>query len=165
MNTDKIKELLLKEREEKYKAILSFSKKYSVIEISVNTPFFPKNNSYTDICLKITLNYLIKKYNKNILKIRYFNNFAGSFILIEINSDPVVLKNKLINFENSYRIIDIDIYYKGIKLSSKNLNLPEKKCFICNRSFNFCRMNKTHSTYEIKQAFKNIYLKLIADNN
>lgn len=165
MFIDNIQRLLLNSREEKFNVIKSFSNLFSVIEISVNTPYFPKNNIYTDVALKKSLDYIINLFPDKIKNIHYFYNYSGNFILIEIDKDPILLKKELVKFENKFRIIDIDIYLNKNKITSKQLNLPSKKCFVCGKDIWFCRINNMHSKNETIKAFKSIFLKLIELND
>jgi len=106
------------------------------------------------------LQIVISLFYKKIKSINYYTNFSGNYLLIGLDIDPYILYKKLIKYEEIFRIIDFDIYYKGEKLSSYKLNLKEKTCFVCGQPISICRTKMKHTKKEIYKAFLNIYNKL-----
>ncbi|WP_342269300.1 citrate lyase holo-[acyl-carrier protein] synthase [Spiroplasma endosymbiont of Aspidapion aeneum] len=162
---------ILKGKEEKQEIINNLFKK-DIYIISLNTNFPGKKKNIP--LYKKFFNKIEKQISVKINEI--FN--PQSFIVIKNNSgitklyvidktnDGVESKLELIaienNFQNYSKYIDLDLYIKNDKLISRSdLNIANKKCFICNNDAKICTRNKNHSIDELVRFVKNDIYKLL----
>lgn len=75
--------------------------------------------------------------------------------------DASVIKGCTVGIENFYswtRMLDIDVFSKdGKALSRDSLNLPERKCFVCENDAKICSSSRAHSDEEIKNKITELY--------
>jgi len=80
-------------------------------------------------------------------RIEFFQTGPESIVMT--NHDQEVLKRKMVEFEEIHplgRIFDLDVYdYDGHQLSRSDLNLPERRCYICDDIAKACARSKRHN--------------------
>lgn len=86
------------------------------------------------------------KRNFNIKSIKHYMGSDGLYLYFKVDEDYKEAKNKAINIENSDlgRFLDIDIIVNNRLVSRKDINLPRRRCFVCNEDAVYCIRNKTH---------------------
>ena len=141
-----IKDLILKNREDKHLFISNLIKDYNVLTLKANIPGIDKQckEAY------ILINYFDKLLsNKGINKTYELDGADGLMYVYLFNSE--ISKDMMIEIEENTllgRFIDLDVFNKTNKsINRKNL----RKCFICDNPAFVCARNKTHSIYELKE--------------
>lgn len=151
---------ILKAREKKYYKIIEFSRQtknikknyFTTIVIHLNIKGFPKNNMNFIEALKYFIKFLEPYFIPNkILKYDLLFNIDGDCLLINIDEDPMIVKYFFYNFEKNWRFFDIDIYTKKSMISSSLLGLDGKRCVICKRKYDFCKVNNKHTTRQVRK--------------
>ncbi len=164
-------EQILTAREEKINLISQLFNSYprsSLITIKVNRPGL--KNQVTDyFILKIFYNLIIKNFQ--IITAKLNNSFDGPFYTIVLKDKNRDYKLKLIELEETHplgRLIDLDYFDQSDRsLSRTELNLPLRKCFLCNNPAFVCARNKTHKvaqlTHFIDNKFKTYFKEIFVD--
>ena len=141
-----IKDLILKNREEKHLFIISLIKDNNVLTLKANIPGIDKQckEAY------ILINYFDKLLSNNGINKTYeLDGADGPMYVYLFNSE--ISKDMMIEIEENTllgRFIDLDVFNKTNKsINRKNL----RKCFICDNPAFVCARNKTHSIYELKE--------------
>lgn len=77
-----------------------------------------------------------------------------------VKTDATELKKLMVKIEENTkagRLLDIDIFNEsGIQISRSDLNLPERKCIICDKDAKICMRESNHNLIELKNRV--IYL-------
>jgi len=141
-----IKNLILKNREDKHLFISNLIKDYNVLTLKANIPGIDKQckEAY------ILINYFDKLLsNKGFTKTYELDGADGPMYVYLYNSE--ISKDMMIEIEENTllgRFIDLDVFNKTNKsINRKNL----RKCFICDNPAFVCARNKTHSIHELKE--------------
>lgn len=169
---DTIKKKLLDSRLLAYEQIVSLSKCGSykdnniLIVISTNIAGLPKYHwTITELYRYILISIIDIFLPSNIEYIRFLNFFAGQFLIIKIKTFPLLAKVFLKDFEKILQVFDIDLFINGNQIDSKLLDIPAKKCLICNNSYYECRKKGKHTIrnirknviYRLKRLHKNLF--------
>lgn len=84
----------------------------------------------------------------------------GPWALLGAVTCADALKKQAVALENSRPagvLLDIDVYdQQGRKLERQSLDLPPRRCLICQQSMIECRRNNTHSSAELKARSKKL---------
>lgn len=79
-----------------------------------------------------------------------------------VDSDPIILKQEMIDLENSCeigRVFDMDVItVKGI-ISRSSLGAFPRKCYICNENAHQCARSQNHSYDELTQYINSLLSK------
>lgn len=104
--------------------------------IKTNEKFFKYYENYKKI------------YDKNFKLIKEINNQSGYRVIYDLGSaDPVVVKLAAVELEQN-SLIDIDVYGETM-VDRQALNLPQRKCLICDRPAKACMVMRAHDISEI----------------
>lgn len=122
----------------------------SVLSFKLNIAGEIKNNSYIYEIFLIGESQIINQMNKYI-SLRTINLATGPELFIASSEDSMILKERMISIEDTKlgRLFDIDIYDRYGQVSRKDLELPERKCFLCNNSAKSCSRSRRHSLTDI----------------
>ncbi len=145
---------ILEDREKRIKLIQNKTSNSDNFFITVKSNICGENKNIkvTNILSPLYVNKIIQNFDvKNIEKIE---SYDGNYFLIEIqNTDFIKTKKTLINLENTNlgRFVDLDLYGKNeIKsISRKDLNLPSRKCIICEDEYINCIREKKHTKQQV----------------
>ncbi len=145
---------ILEDREKKIKLIQDKTSNSNNFFVTVkpNICGEDKNIKITNILSPLYVNKIIQNFIvKNVEKIK---SYDGDYYLIEIeDADFIKTKKTLIQLENTNlgRFIDLDLYSKNeIKsISRKDLNLPSRRCIICNDEYINCVRQKKHTKQQV----------------
>lgn len=146
-------EKLLNAREERdrfEKKILTENKNSSLITLRANYPGSNKNTFYAHAISYF--NFLQLKKKINCKKIFHMLNSEGLIFFIITDSDSLNIKRKTISIEENFflgRLADIDVQNIKQLFSRTDLNLPARKCLICEKRAVLCVRSRNHSTEEI----------------
>ena len=125
-----------------------------LVIISNVMPGFPKKNGKVkqfmeSVIAKVVLELPLEKKD-------FLENDAGLFYFFESRLDPLLLKRRAVHVESSskfYRLLDIDCYHgTGFPISRISLNLPQRKCLICNNDAAQCLLNFQHPTHALRAS-------------
>lgn len=162
-NTFKLREDLLDSREMMFNKILFYMNKDKLDDLNtfiiagLNIKGFPKYAKHFDRSLNYLLIIIETIFSSSKIKsYRVFKSIIGSFLIIEINESPIIVKNVCYNIEKNWRFFDLDIFFENKIISSNLLNFPEKLCVICQEKVSVCNRKKRHSIRQIRK--KIIYL-------
>lgn len=175
-------------RVEKQRAIL---KKYSntLVVVRANYPGINKDNTLTRELVNIIKDELIKVFNTEHLsnykhiksnEIKTIEKNMDSILFKELEFTPegpiffmVVNKNVLeakklcITVEETHllgRFVDIDVYNENCQgISRRELNMPSRRCFICNEEAHLCVRSRRHSQEEIINFIETSFKKYKKD--
>ncbi|WP_296256796.1 triphosphoribosyl-dephospho-CoA synthase [uncultured Ezakiella sp.] len=93
-------------------------------------------------------NHYKKIYDKNFILIKEINNQSGYRAIYDLgDADPVAVKLAAVDLEQN-SLIDIDVYGKTM-VDRKALNLPQRKCLICDRPAKACMVTRRHDISKI----------------
>lgn len=84
-------------------------------------------------------------------------NELGCIGLLVIDDDPIELKQKCIQLEESHtcgRCIDLDVYARGRNLSRHDLGFDERKCLVCDEMARVCIRTQKHTQEEVLHAYQ-----------
>lgn len=151
---------LLECREHIYHKKMELAQSGGVISLSVNIPGSNKTTDLSNKIFKIALKDIDAVLLKNkiaVIRKYVIESVAGYIKLYELeeNSDYYFIKRLCIDYEENSevgRLIDLDVMTKSKKLiSRKDLNIEERRCFLCNKSVSEC-VGK-HNVFELVTFF------------
>lgn len=157
-------------RELKVQCINDLLNKYnpcSIITLGMNIPGGQKTNKLIRCAFlegKKQIQCALNSMSVKILLVKDIMRTEGliSFFVVD-DKDSKQLKIKMIDVEDKNpkgRLFDIDVYNaNGEQLSRECLNLPCRKCFICEKPAKECARNRTHSASELQKKIEEL-LKL-----
>lgn len=147
--------------------LLQSLKGLSLATVRVNYPGIDKSNYITDSIGKVICDEISIFHKKQIIFSEEYKNEEGYIGHFIFNVDYKVIKKAMINLEENHilgRCVDLDVYYldknerfglEEIKGASRSdLNLPPRKCFICNEEARVCSRAQSHTIEEIKKFFE-----------
>lgn len=165
-NYKKIEQInkLLEAKEKRFIYQQELIKKYknTLISFMLNIPGEVKSSSKTREFQKYYVNEIkaiLKQNNIEILYEDFRYKDTGDEYFAIVNGDAVVVKNLMINLEESKkecRLLDIDIFDKSInQISRQKLGFDSRKCLVCGEESKFCMRNGTHTIEEIIEQANN----------
>lgn len=102
----------------------------------------------------------LKEKNILILKEEYFNKETGMEYFAIVHCDEKLLKKYMVDIEernDKTRLLDIDIFSKEYnQISRSSLNLPNRKCIVCNDDAKSCIRLEKHNINELEEKVKDI---------
>lgn len=140
------------ERSEYTKEVSHQFQNYSVLALKANTPGENKNNNDSNILVKIFDNLLSKLLKEHIINKEKITSLDGDYFLFVIDYNSIDLKKLAFYIEVNHplgQFVDLDIYKDDISVSRRDLLLPSRKCFICNKDAHVCTRNQTHSLNDL----------------
>lgn len=147
---------LLCAREERADLIRNLSEKYkkTVICIRANYPGLYKINEES-INIVVTLLEEAKEVFKGYITYDLYNiTYEGPIAILIIDKPSKKVKKKAVKIEELHplgRLADIDVYDElGVGISRKEIQIPRRRCFICQNEAHSCVRSKAHSLEEIK---------------
>lgn len=149
-----MKDIILNEREKRILKVKDFFKAYpndSLIVIKANIPGKTKNYPFATYLIKVFLNYL--KNNYDFFITNFYESLDGSYFFCGIKGKDENIKNHLITIEETHelgRFIDLDYFVNESRSISRiDLNLPLRKCILCDNDAVYCIRTKRHSEKEL----------------
>ncbi|MEG0773108.1 citrate lyase holo-[acyl-carrier protein] synthase [Clostridium sp.] len=148
---------LLEAREERVEVINKLNHKFgkTIVCLRVNYPGLRKNNRKTIIIVKELEKNLQGSFKNSLLYNFYKVTYEGPIVLFVVNEPSQKVKKDTINIEQNHplgRLVDIDVYNEsGEGISRTELNLPNRKCFLCEKEAHICVRSKAHQVEEIKK--------------
>lgn len=137
----------------------------SLIVIKTNIPGNNKNYPFVSYLTKVFLNVLKSTYN--FFFIHFYKSFDGPYFFCGIKGKDENIKKHLIKIEDSHelgRFIDLDYFINPANsLSRRNLNLPVRKCVLCNNDALYCIKADNHSTKDILYYIEKTTVLYFAD--
>lgn len=137
--------------------------KMPLISFMLNIPGEDKNSQeaveFHKKYIEVIKNTLYEN-NIQIIFEEYFNKKTGMEFYAVVKTDATELKKLMVKIEENTkagRLLDIDIFNEsGIQISRSDLNLPERKCIICDKDAKICMRESNHNLIELKNRV--IYL-------
>ena len=156
---------ILKAREERALLINDYLKSNNVvIVIKANIPGVNKNINEAYLLVNLFKKIVVSNLKLTLLSKKESKD--GPFYLFTSNLDENIIKNKLIEIEETHplgRFIDLDVYTKKGNICRNKV----RNCFICDYPFHVCRISNNHSTDElllfIKESVTNYLEEIILD--
>jgi holo-ACP synthase / triphosphoribosyl-dephospho-CoA synthase len=151
----------LKAREKRNKNIQNELKNpliHTVLSIKANIPGPSKNIMEAYLLVHLFTNELLKVYQPK--SKTFIKSADGPYTILSLSEkDFLSVKKQVILIEENHplgRFIDLDVYSKNeqASLTRENLNLPPRKCFLCDEYAIICARNHTHDVGDLV-----IYLK------
>ncbi|QMU08654.1 citrate lyase holo-[acyl-carrier protein] synthase [Levilactobacillus suantsaii] len=132
----------------------------TVLALKLNTPGPIKNNARItaafDAGLAAFTHDLTRQQVTTTLVDRWDNPTGPEAFLLSA-TDATTMKQLAVAFEDQHplgRLFDIDVltsHHEG-PLSRQDNNLPQRRCFICNRPAKVCARSRAHSVLELQTA-------------
>lgn len=147
---------ILYEKEQLQTLRKSFSCGTALIQFTVNMPG-PDKKAYPGYELFwLGIRSLVLYLGQHDVKVKdvlYKNGFLGITALFKIDEDASYLKQICIELEQDNllgKYWDMDVFDKaGEKISRGMLQMPSRKCFICNKTAKECAFLQTHTSKEL----------------
>lgn len=152
---------VLKAREQRIKLIKAKETSNLIICLKANIPGHIKQRKEAYILIRIFKKLL--KLTFDVVNTEFYNSDDGPYYLLEIRENNVYeVKHKLVEIENTHplgRLIDLDLYDRNKEnISRTSLNIPSRKCMLCDNEVFACIRSKTHTKEEILSHIKeNLY--------
>ncbi len=146
----KLTNFLAQKEKNFYKAQAMVSDNQSVLMFKVNYPSLSKLNGFTMFVFYECIHALA------LTDIDITYSHHGIVGMVSTEEDPILLKQKMVNFENTHpcgRLIDIDVLTKHKMIGRIDINEPLRRCYLCENIAHVCIANQTHTTLEVQQAF------------
>ena len=149
---------ILNERENRVRLISLLEEKYkcTIISLRVNYPGENKCNNISIGVCTIIGKELLREF-KNYLNVQWYLGAEGPIFIMAVHGKPYEIKKAALSIEDKHplgRLVDIDVYSQGSGISRKDLNMPPRKCFICEDSAHNCARSRKHSLEEIEEFIK-----------
>lgn len=152
---------VLKAREQRIKLIKAKETSNLIICLKANIPGHIKQRKEAYILIRIFKKLL--KLTFDVVNTEFYNSDDGPYYLLEIRENNAYeVKHKLVEIENTHplgRLIDLDLYDRNKEnISRTSLNIPSRKCMLCDNEVFVCIRSKTHTKEEILSHIKeNLY--------
>lgn len=133
-----------------------------VISFKLNIPGEIKNNSKILEVFNIGKENIKKTLKENkleIIKDKEFNLITGPEYIALINSrDSLNIKKLMVAIEENGlgRLYDIDVENRDGAISRKELDIKDRKCFICDNSSKVCSRSRAHSVEDMLLKIESI---------
>ncbi|WP_319371044.1 citrate lyase holo-[acyl-carrier protein] synthase [uncultured Ilyobacter sp.] len=154
---------ILNAREERvrYQKILSEKYELPFIALRANYPGLDKNNSVANDIASIMNKECYKIFKGKIRHTESIDSFEGIVYILFIEENPVTIKKSAVELEETHslgRLVDIDVYRQASEsISRLQLNLPKRKCFICEEDAHVCVRSRAHSLNVILDYIQKFY--------
>lgn len=135
---------------------------YSLLSVTMNIPGPVKTNDRLQTIFFTMCDGLVKRFPPRIIKRRIFHlSVTGPECYFLMSMKAKELKSELVLFEEKQplgRLFDLDVLYwdktkdKLGTIGRKELNLPPRKCFICQDEAKICGRERRHSVEEMQQV-------------
>lgn len=148
---EKIREKMLKYREQKCEKIVALQNKYAlpVVTLRANYPGRVKNNSTSAFVVAEISKELERMFAGKILYHEAVDMPEGMTVFYVVQGDASTIKENTVYIEESHeigRFSDIDVYecYEESSISRLELGYQPRKCYICHEDARECAMKKRH---------------------
>ncbi|MBN2300381.1 MAG: citrate lyase holo-[acyl-carrier protein] synthase [Acholeplasmataceae bacterium] len=157
---------LLNAREKRIDFIKSLlSETHLTILVKANIPGQNKNINEAYLLVRLFCFEVNKIYPNNSFEV--YESLDGPYAIFSINSlDLISTKLELIGLEEKHplgRFIDLDLFGTSMNsISRKELNIEDRKCYLCNQYARYCSRNKTHSIESLLSFIKTNVFKYLS---
>lgn len=137
----------------------------SVVVLRANYPGVQKRNPYASMAVLTAYDALTTECHWTERRLLY--TAEGLVLLLGAQTDALALKRKTTDFEENHplgRLVDCDVMHEAGEISRSALQLPPRRCFICNQRAVFCVRNQTHALEDIEDFFQRRVLKYIEED-
>lgn len=148
---EKIREKMMKYREQKCEKIISLQNKYAlpVVTLRANYPGKVKNNRTSAFIVAEISKELEKLFEGKVLYHEAIDTPEGMTVFYVVQGDASTIKENTVYIEESHeigRFSDIDVYecFEESSISRLELGYQPRKCYICHEDARECAMNKRH---------------------
>ncbi|MGY3814389.1 citrate lyase holo-[acyl-carrier protein] synthase [Globicatella sulfidifaciens] len=160
------------ERQELQRNIFLKAPQGTLLSITMNIPGEIKNSKILKRVFECELNNLKSKFSKETILTRFVSNKAGNEAYILLSINPVLLKKRLIKYEEESqlgRLLDLDVHYKNkeniFQISRTEIGYPPRKCFLCDNIAKECGRSRSHSLDDIRLYISKKVLKYLEENS
>ena len=151
---------VLEAKEQRWNKRLELSRKYkcTVVSISLCVPLKYRTNTYCkDIFVSLCNMYMqyAKEKGFELIYEGKVDGADGPTIFLISHNNSLEVKKISAEFETlkkPFRIMDIDIMDENLNpISREDINLPPRKCFICENESAVCVKAKNHTKEELEK--------------
>ncbi len=148
---------LLEAREERAGLITNLSHKYkkTIICIRANYPGLYKINQDAVEIVNVMKAEAEKIFKGFIINSLYNVTYEGPVTILAIDKASKEVKRETVKIEENHslgRLVDIDVYDEmGIGISREEVEVPRRKCFLCENEAHNCVRSKAHTEVEVKE--------------
>lgn len=140
-----------------------------LLDVKLNIPGPIKNNQYLKQLFLKGIGILEKTLIVDNLPFKLIVKWdkpTGCENYYLLNSNVQAVKRAAVDFENQSqltRLFDADVLVENqsAALSRTNLNMPARKCFLCNRPAKECARSRRHSVKELQNYINQIYYQQV----
>lgn len=140
-----------------------------LLDVKLNIPGPIKNNQYLKQLFLKGIGILEKTLiveNLPFKLVEKWDKPTGCENFYLLNGNVQAVKKAAIEFENQSqltRLFDADVLVENqpAALSRTNLNLPIRKCFLCDRPAKDCARSRRHSVQELQNYISKIYYQQV----
>lgn len=148
---EKIREKMMKYREQKCEKIISLQNKYElpVVTLRANYPGKVKNNKTSAFIVAEISKELERLFEGRILYLEAIDTPEGMTVFYVVRGDASTIKENTVYIEESHeigRFSDIDVYecFEESSISRLELGYQPRKCYICQEDARECATKKRH---------------------
>ncbi len=144
---------LLKSRSQRAKVIASYDQSDPLVVMQTNMPGHAKHHPAADVVLKTFKRVLEALYKQ---PVEIHRSSDGDYAIMPCKRDVERLKNTLVYLEENHplgRLVDLDVHYLGEQHSRRDLGMPPRRCFLCEKDVNVCRREGNHSVESLVNHF------------
>lgn len=140
-----------------------------LLDVKLNIPGPIKNNQYLKQLFLTgikTLEESLKKEHLSFKLMEKWDKPTGCENFYLVNGNSRVVKKTAVDFENQSqltRLFDADVLVKNQQaaLSRTDLDMPVRKCFLCDRPAKNCARSRRHSVQELQEYISRIYYQQV----
>lgn len=140
-----------------------------LLDVKLNIPGPIKNNQYLKQLFLTgikTLEESLKKEHLSFKLMEKWDKPTGCENFYLVNGNSRVVKKTAVGFENQSqltRLFDADVLVKNQQaaLSRTDLDMPARKCFLCDRPAKDCARSRRHSVQELQEYISRIYYQQV----
>ncbi len=128
----------------------------SLVAATMNIPGPRKSSNLINRAFDLALQDLLVELGcSHLFLLHKESGLAGPYALFLIKDtiQPLQMKARLVAFENTHPIgrwLDLDVYLKkGTVLGRDELDLPRRRCFLCDEEATVCRRTAKHSLEQV----------------
>lgn len=160
------------ERQELQRNVFLKAPQGTLLYITMNIPGEIKNSKILKRVFECELNNLQRKFSKETILTRFVSNKTGNEAYILLSINPVLLKKRLIKYEEESqlgRLLDLDVHYKNkeniFQISRTEIGYPPRKCFLCDNIAKECGRSRSHSLDDIRLYISKKVLNYLEENS
>lgn len=133
---------------------------HTIVCLTLNIPGKVKVFELVEEAFKEGCKKIVETLRDHLIYVEKEENITGYVGFFVVDLESFIVKKKMVKIEDDNdlgRLFDIDVIScDGKKVSRHDLNLPGRKCLLCDNDAFYCSRSRNHPVYELVRKIKEI---------